>query len=280
MIICEKREDIKKQVSSWKSKGLSIGLVPTMGYLHEGHESLIIRARKENDIVIVSDFVNPLQFGPTEDLATYPRDFDRDSAICERLGADLIFHPGVEDMYDKDHFTSIHVDTLTAGLCGASRPGHFDGVCAVVNKLFNLSGCDRAYFGQKDAQQLAVVRRMARDLDMPLEIVGCPIVREEDGLAKSSRNINLSEEERKVAPGIQKALQHGKSLIMSGEKSVSILVKEVSDRISDIPGANIDYVEIVGWDNLSEIKEINGPVLMACAVRLGKVRLIDNIIME
>lgn len=280
MIVCEKRQDIKKQVADWKKQGLSIGLVPTMGYLHEGHESLIIRARKENDRVIVSDFVNPLQFGPTEDLATYPRDFERDSAICERLGADLIFHPSVEDMYDNDHYTGIHVDTLTAGLCGASRPGHFDGVCAVVNKLFNLSGCDRAYFGQKDAQQLAVVRRMARDLDMPLEIIGCPIVREEDGLAKSSRNINLTSEERKDAPSIQKALQYGKSLIEGGEKSVSKITKEVTERIDKIPGANIDYVEIVSWDNLAEIEEICGPVLMACAVRLGKVRLIDNIIVE
>lgn len=280
MIVCKSTDELINNAKTWKKGGKTIGLVPTMGFLHEGHESLIKRARKENDVVIVSDFVNPIQFGPKEDLSTYPRDFDRDCKICENLGADLIFHPSPEEMYGEGFSTSVHVSGLTEGLCGASRPGHFDGVCTVVNKLFNMSFCDRAYFGQKDAQQLAVVRRMVKDLNMPLEIVGCPIVRESDGLAKSSRNVNLSDDDRKEAPEIQRALQYGKSLIEGGEKKTSVVVKAVSDKISEIPNSIVDYVEIVGWDNLEAIDEINGPILMACAVKLGNVRLIDNIIIE
>ncbi len=178
-------------LKEWKKNGETIGLVPTMGYLHEGHASLIKKAREQNDRVVVSDFVNPTQFGPNEDLEQYPRDFEADKKLCEGLGADLIFHPTPEEMYGKDHFTKVHVDTLTAGLCGAVRPVHFDGVCTVVTKLFHIAEADRAYFGQKDAQQLAVVKRMVHDLNYNIEIVGCPIVREADGLAKSSRNTYL-----------------------------------------------------------------------------------------
>lgn len=280
MIICKSRKEIQEISKGWKKEGLSIGFVPTMGYLHEGHESLIKRARQENDRVIVSDFVNPIQFGPNEDLSTYPRDFNRDREICERLGADLIFHPEPEEMYHSDFSSNVHVSGLTEGLCGASRPGHFDGVCTVVNKLFNLAGCDRAYFGQKDAQQLAVVRRMVRDLDMPLEIIGCPIIREDDGLAKSSRNVYLTPEEREIAPKIQMALKTGADLINGGETNVPTICRHISQKITESPRMTIDYVEIVSWDGLENIDTVNGSVLIACAVRLGKVRLIDNIILE
>lgn len=280
MIVIKNRKELQNLSKKWRGEGLSIGLVPTMGYLHEGHESLIKRARAENDRVIVSDFVNPTQFGPNEDLATYPRDFEMDSRLCERNGVDVIFHPKPSDMYDADTSTGVHVSGLTAGLCGKSRPTHFDGVCQVVNKLFNISLADRGYFGQKDAQQLAVIRRMVRDLDMPIEIVGCPIIREEDGLAKSSRNVRLTEAERAIAPRIQTALKHGESLWKSGETKVSVIKDAVCAKINENPEMTIDYVEIVSWDSLSEIEEITGPVLLACAVRLGAVRLIDNIIME
>lgn len=276
MTVVNSRPDIINLVSGWKKEGLSIGLVPTMGYLHEGHASLIKRAREENDRVVVSDFVNPTQFGPGEDLETYPRDFDMDKGICEDLGADAIFHPSPQDMYGGEHLVTVHVDRLTAGLCGASRPVHFDGVCLVVNKLFNLSRADRAYFGEKDAQQLAVIRQMVRDLDMPIEVIGCPIIREEDGLAKSSRNVRLPEDARKKAPEIHKALLMGRGLIEGGEKSVATVVAKVSDAINSTQGMDIDYVSIVGWDDLKEIDTISGPVLLACAVRLGGVRLIDN----
>ena len=210
--------EVKEFVRAWKKEGLSIGLVPTMGYLHEGHKSLIDRAVAENDRVIVSDFVNPIQFGPNEDLASYPRDINADMAICEKAGADVLFNPEVSEMY-ADNFTSF-VDTtgVTEELCGKSRPIHFRGVCTVVNKLFNIAEADRAYFGQKDAQQLAVVRRMVRDLNMNIEIIGCPIIREDDGLAKSSRNTYLSPEERKAALILSQAIFAGERMIKDGEK--------------------------------------------------------------
>ena len=210
MQIVKTVEDVRKQVKVWRERGLSVGLVPTMGYLHEGHKSLIDKAVEQNDCVVVSVFVNPIQFGPTEDLATYPRDLEHDAAICEEAGADLIFHPQPEEMYYDDFCTYIDMDNLTKGLCGRTRPTHFRGVCTVVGKLFHIVGPDRAYFGQKDAQQLAVIRRMVRDLNFPLQIVGCPIVREEDGLAKSSRNTYLSPEERKAAVILHKGLKKEK----------------------------------------------------------------------
>ena len=200
---------VREQVKKWREEGLSVGLVPTMGYLHEGHKSLIDKAVEQNDRVVVSVFVNPIQFGPNEDLATYPRDLDRDSALCENAGADLIFHPEKEDMYFDDFCTYVDMEGLTKGLCGKTRPTHFRGVCTVVSKLFNIVKPDRAYFGQKDAQQLAVIRRMVRDLNFDLESVGCPIIREEDGLAKSSRNTYLSPEERKAAVILHKGLVKG-----------------------------------------------------------------------
>ena len=198
MKIVETIKEVREQVKEWKKQGLTVGLVPTMGYLHEGHRSLMEAARKNNDKVVVSIFVNPMQFGPTEDLAEYPRDLDHDAALCEGVGVDLIFHPEPEEMYMDDFCSFVDMTGLTEGLCGKTRPIHFRGVCTVVTKLFHIVTPDNAYFGQKDGQQLAVIRRMVRDLNMDIQIVGCPIVREEDGLAKSSRNTYLSKEERKL----------------------------------------------------------------------------------
>ncbi len=272
--------EVRNQVSEWRKQGLSVGLVPTMGYLHEGHKSLITRAVSENDKVVVSVFVNPMQFGPSEDLESYPRDMDRDAAVCEEAGAALVFHPEPSEMYHKGFSSYIDMNTLTEGLCGKSRPTHFRGVCTVVAKLFNIVVPDRAYFGQKDAQQLAVVRHMADDLSYGIEIIGCPIVREEDGLAKSSRNTYLSNEERKAALILNKALSEGKKLINSGEKDADKIKATISDIINTEPLARIDYVEVVSWDTLEPIKEINGQVLAAVAVFIGKTRLIDNFIIS
>ena len=269
---------VREQVKKWREEGLSVGLVPTMGYLHEGHKSLIDKAVEQNDRVVVSVFVNPIQSGPNEDLATYPRDLDRDSALCENAGADLIFHPEKEDMYFDDFCTYVDMEGLTKGLCGKTRPTHFRGVCTVVSKLFNIVKPDRAYFGQKDAQQLAVIRRMVRDLNFDLEIVGCPIIREEDGLAKSSRNTYLSPEERKAAVILHKGLVKGEELVKNGEKNAAKVAEAIREVIESEPLAKIDYVEIVDFDNIQTVETIEGPVLAAVAVYIGKTRLIDNFI--
>lgn len=271
-------EQVREEVKKWRQQGLTVGLVPTMGYLHEGHKSLIDKAVAQNDKVVVSVFVNPIQFGPTEDLATYPRNLERDAALCEDAGAALIFHPEKEDMYFDDFCTYIDMDGLTKGLCGKTRPIHFRGVCTVVGKLFNIVHPDRAYFGQKDAQQLAVVRRMVRDLNFDLEIVGCPIIREEDGLAKSSRNTYLSEEERKAAVILHKGLVKGEEMVSAGEKDVKKVLDAITEIIESEPLARIDYVEAVDFDNIETIDTIEGSVLVAVAVYIGKTRLIDNFI--
>lgn len=271
-------EQVREEVKKWRQQGLTVGLVPTMGYLHEGHKSLIDKAVAQNDKVVVSVFVNPIQFGPTEDLATYPRDLERDAALCEDAGAALIFHPEKEDMYFDDFCTYIDMDGLTKGLCGKTRPIHFRGVCTVVGKLFNIVHPNRAYFGQKDAQQLAVVRRMVRDLNFDLEIVGCPIIREEDGLAKSSRNTYLSEEERKAAVILHKGLVKGEEMVSAGEKDVKKVLDAITEIIESEPLARIDYVEAVDFDNIETIDTIEGSVLVAVAVYIGKTRLIDNFI--
>ena len=271
-------EQVREEVKKWRQQGLTVGLVPTMGYLHEGHKSLIDKAVAQNDKVVVSVFVNPIQFGPTEDLATYPRDLERDASLCEDAGAALIFHPEKEDMYFDDFCTYIDMDGLTKGLCGKTRPIHFRGVCTVVGKLFNIVHPDRAYFGQKDAQQLAVVRRMVRDLNFDLEIVGCPIIREEDGLAKSSRNTYLSEEERKAAVILHKGLVKGEEMVSAGEKDVKKVLDAITEIIESEPLARIDYVEAVDFDNIETIDTIEGSVLVAVAVYIGKTRLIDNFI--
>lgn len=273
-------EDVKSQVRQWKKEGLTVGLVPTMGYLHEGHESLIKRAVAENDRVVVSVFLNPTQFAPNEDLASYPRDFEADTKLCEGAGAALVFHPEPSEMYAEDACTFVDMTAVTKELCGKSRPIHFRGVCTVVNKLMNISMADRAYFGQKDAQQLAVIRRMVRDLNMNVEVVGCPIVREADGLAKSSRNTYLSEEERKAGLVLSQAVKLGQKLVAEGEKSAAAVTGAMSELISAEPLAKIDYVSMVSWDSIEPVETIEGPVLVAMAVYIGKTRLIDNFIYE
>ena len=272
--------EVREAVKAWHKQGLTVGLVPTMGYLHEGHASLIARASKENDRVVVSDFVNPIQFAPNEDLASYPRDIDRDAKVCEENGADIIFHPTPEEMYHKGFSTFVDITGPSEELCGKSRPIHFRGVCTVVSKLFLIASPDRAYFGQKDAQQLAVIKRMVRDLNFDIEIVGCPIIRETDGLAKSSRNTYLSPEERKAAVILHKALEKGKELVLNGEKSAKAVIDTVTQIINSEPLAKIDYVQVVDFPNIKVVEDINGDILTAVAVYIGKTRLIDNFIIE
>lgn len=268
-------KEVREQVKEWKKQGLSVGFVPTMGYLHEGHKSLMDAARKGNDKVVVSIFVNPMQFGPTEDLATYPRDLDHDAALCESAGVDLIFHPEAEEMYEKDFCSFVDMTGLTEGLCGKTRPIHFRGVCTVVNKLFNIVTPDHVYFGQKDGQQLAVIKRMVRDLNMDIEIVGCPIVREEDGLAKSSRNTYLSPEERKAALILSKTVALGKELAKT-EKDANKVVEAMKKNIETEPLAKIDYVEAVDALSMAPVEKLEGTCMLAMAVYIGKTRLIDN----
>ena len=268
--------EVRTQVKAWKKEGLSVGFVPTMGYLHEGHGSLISRARAENDKVVVSIFVNPMQFGPGEDLESYPRDLDKDSAYCESLGADLIFHPEPEEMYTDGFCSYVDMSVLTEELCGLSRPVHFRGVCTVVNKLFNIVQPDRAYFGQKDAQQLAIIKRMVQDLNMDLEIIGCPIVREEDGLAKSSRNTYLSAGERQAALVLSRAVKLGQELVAGGETDAKKIVSEMRAFIEKEPLARIDYVKAVDGLTMRQIDTVKSPMLVALAVYIGKTRLIDN----
>lgn len=269
-------KEVRTQVKAWKKEGCSVGLVPTMGYLHEGHGSLISRAREENDKVVVSIFVNPMQFGPGEDLESYPRDLDKDSAYCETLGADLIFHPEPSEMYMDGFCSYVDMSVLTEELCGLSRPVHFRGVCTVVNKLFHIVQPDRAYFGQKDAQQLAVIKRMVQDLNMDLEIVGCPIVREADGLAKSSRNTYLSTEERQAALVLSKAVKLGQELVAAGETDAEKIVSGMRALIEKEPLARIDYVKAVDGLTMQQIDTVKAPMLVALAVYIGKTRLIDN----
>lgn len=269
-------KEVRDIIKNWKREGLSVGLVPTMGYLHEGHGSLIEAAHKDNDKVVVSVFVNPIQFGPTEDLDKYPRDLERDSKIVEDFGGDLIFTPTPSEMYLEDFASFVEVSNLTEGLCGAKRPGHFRGVCTVVTKLFNIVTPDKAYFGEKDAQQLAVIKKMVRDLNVPIEIVGCPIIREADGLAKSSRNVYLSSEERTAALILSKSLSKAKEALNNGERASKSLSQLIIDTLSSEPLAKIDYVEIVDSLSLMPVENIEKDILIALAVYIGKTRLIDN----
>ncbi|NFO04061.1 pantoate--beta-alanine ligase [Clostridium botulinum] len=270
--ICE----IRKVIKDWKKEELSIGYVPTMGFLHEGHESLIKRAVKENDKVVVSIFVNPTQFGPNEDYDSYPRDINKDLELCKNAGASIVFNPSPEEMYFDNNSTSIGVSSLTNVLCGLKRPGHFDGVCLVVSKFFNIITPDRAYFGQKDAQQVAVIKRMVRDLNMDIEIVLCPIIREEDGLAKSSRNTYLSQKERNAALILNKSLLKAKETLENGERKANIVKNIIKDSINSEQLAKIDYVELVDNNSLENIEFIDRDILVAIAVYIGKTRLIDN----
>lgn len=272
--VCETRAQVKE----WKNQGFTVGLVPTMGYLHEGHQSLIKKAVEENDRVVVSVFVNPIQFAPNEDLETYPRDLEADKRLCDSTGADLIFHPTPDEMYPDGFSTHIQMDNLTKELCGKTRPTHFGGVCTVVGKLFNIVQPDKAYFGQKDAQQLAIIKRMVRDLNFDIEIVGCPIIREPDGLAKSSRNTYLNADERKAALILSKAIKLGEELVADGERNALTVIKAMTDKINTEPLARIDYVNVVDALSIEPLDVVKGEVLVAIAVYIGKTRLIDNFI--
>ena len=267
-------ENIRSIVNHWKDKGYSIGFVPTMGYLHDGHAALIDQARKDNDKVIVSIFVNPTQFGENEDLNSYPRDINRDKSLCEAHKADIIFSPTSDEMY-HDRKAFVNIVELSDTLCGISRPIHFKGVCTVITKLFNIIQPTNAYFGEKDAQQLAIIRKMVFDLNFPVNIIGVPIVRESDGLAKSSRNTYLSKEERKAATILYKAIQMGKQTIKHGASADSI-INTMTEIINTEPLAKIDYVSVVDANTMQPVHEITSPVLVAIAVYIGSTRLIDN----
>ena len=273
--------EIRAQVAAWKKEGLTVGLVPTMGYLHEGHASLVDTAVSQCDRVVASVFVNPTQFGPNEDLEDYPRDFDRDKALLEAHGCHMVFHPSVEEMYPAGAATYVEIlSDMPKQLCGKSRPIHFRGVCTVVSKLFNIVTPDKAFFGQKDAQQLAILRRMVRDLSYGIELVGCPIVREADGLAKSSRNTYLSPQERQAALVLSQAVKLGQELVAQGERNAVKVVAAMTAHIAAQPLARIDYVEAVDGVTMEPVETLQGTVLVAMAVYIGKTRLIDNFIVE
>lgn len=281
MIIATTIARVRAQVAAWKKEGLTVGLVPTMGYLHEGHASLVDEAVRQCDRVVASDFVNPTQFGPNEDLEAYPRDFDRDCALLEEHGCAMVFHPAVEEMYAPGAATYVEIlSDMPKQLCGKTRPIHFRGVCTVVSKLFNIVTPDKAFFGQKDAQQLAIIRQMVRDLSYGIEIVGCPIVREADGLAKSSRNTYLSEAERQAALVLSESVFLGQKMVAEGEMDANKIVAAMTEHIQAQPLAKIDYVSAVDGVTMDPVDRIAGTVLVAMAVYIGKTRLIDNFIVE
>ncbi|NDY42314.1 pantoate--beta-alanine ligase [Dissulfurirhabdus thermomarina] len=280
MDILTEKSSMRRAADRWRAEGRRIALVPTMGYFHEGHLSLMDMARKAADRVVVSLFVNPAQFGPSEDLARYPRDLERDAALAEARGVDCLFAPPAEEMYPAGYQTWVEVTDLAAGLCGASRPGHFRGVCTVVAKLFNIVRPDVAVFGAKDFQQLQVVRRMAADLDLPVEILAHPVVREPDGLAMSSRNTYLSPEERRSALSLFSSLELAARLVREGEREAGRIEAAVAAHIRSAPGTRIDYVFVGDPETLRPVKRLAGPTLLALAVWVGKTRLIDNTILE
>ncbi|WP_028843780.1 pantoate--beta-alanine ligase [Pseudothermotoga elfii] len=278
MVVVKNIDEMKKICRELR-KEKTIGFVPTMGYLHEGHLSLVRRSKKENDITVVSIFVNPTQFGPNEDYNSYPRNLNRDASLLEKEDVDYVFVPEIEQMYPKDYSTYINEESLSRHLCGRSRPGHFRGVCTVVTKLFNIVKPNRAYFGQKDAQQFRVIRRMVRDLNMDVEVIECPIVREPDGLAMSSRNIYLSTEERNQALALNRSLKIAENLYRSGEKNTERMKEKIVQYLSSFDKIKIDYVEIVSEETLEPVEKIEGKVIVAIAAWVGKARLIDNTIL-
>lgn len=283
MQVIKQIEQLKQVVRDVKRQGKTVGLVPTMGYLHEGHLTLMRRARQEQGLVIATLFVNPLQFGPQEDYADYPRDLARDCELAESTGIDVLFAPAVDEMYPAGNgktLTFVDVEKITASLCGASRPGHFRGVATVVTKLFNIAEADVAYFGQKDAQQVAVIRRMAEDLNMNVKIVAVPIVRESDGLAMSSRNKYLDSAQRQAALVLSRSLERAATLLAAGERDSSLIVATVRDLISQEPLAEIDYVSLVDPLTMEALDRVEARALLALAVKFGKTRLIDNMLWE
>lgn len=277
MEIASTVNELREKILAWKKQGRKIGFVPTMGYLHEGHLSLVRESKKRSDLTVVSIFVNPKQFGPSEDYRVYPRDLERDRALLEREGVDLVFYPPVDVMYPEGYKTYVEVEDLQDRLCGKSRPGHFRGVCTVVLKLFNLVQPDEAYFGWKDAQQVIILQKMVEDLNVPVKIVPLPLVRDHDGLALSSRNTYLSPEERWAALVLKKSLDLAEKLILEGEKEASRIREKMIELISAEPLARLDYVEIVKLSNLEPLDRIEGEALIALAVFIGRTRLIDNL---
>jgi pantoate--beta-alanine ligase len=280
MKLTETIESVRTLVKAAKSEGKKVGFVPTMGALHVGHVSLMEAAAKECDFVVVSIFVNPTQFGPGEDFQKYPRPIEKDIDICKKAGVDVVFNPTPDVMYGPESLTWVTVDELTEPLCGRLRPGHFRGVTTVCAKLFNIVLPDVAYFGQKDAQQAVVIKRMAADLNMPLEVVVCPTVREKDGLAVSSRNKYLSEQERKEAAKIYKSLEKCREMVEAGITDSNEIIAQMRSILEQIKGGKIEYVSIVDAETLENVDKITGRVLAAVAVKLGPARLIDNILME
>jgi pantoate--beta-alanine ligase len=270
--------DVRAACDDARAAGRRVGFVPTMGFFHEGHRSLMRAARAENDLVVVSLFVNPTQFAPTEDLSTYPRDPEGDAAAAQAEGVDMLFMPTVSEMYPRDAArTTVHVDGLTTGLCAGSRPAHFDGVTTVVAKLFSIVGPSRAYFGRKDAQQLAIVRRMAADLDLPVDVVGCPLVREPDGLAMSSRNAYLTADGRRAATVLSRALFLASEAVANGERDAAVLRGIVVDTIASEPMVRLDYAEVVDAHTLEPVRRVDTETLVAVAGFVGATRLIDNV---
>jgi len=268
--------DVQRALDKEREAGRRVGFVPTMGFLHEGHASLMRRARAENDVVFVSIFVNPLQFGANEDLAAYPRDLDSDLSLCETERVDVIFHPNVDEMYPDPNPFRVTVGEIGSKLCGRARPGHFDGVATVVAKLFNIAGPCRAYFGRKDAQQLVIIERLARALNFPVSVVGCDIVREPDGLAMSSRNVYLTGDERRAALVLKRALDEAAASIGTGERDARRIGNLMGSRISSEPFAKLDYAVVVHAETLEDLDRLDRPVLLAVAAWVGKARLIDN----
>ena len=276
----ERIEEVRRRVGEARGKGLRIGLVPTMGALHEGHASLLGRARAEMGLVVVSLFVNPTQFGPGEDFREYPRPLEKDLEVCRREGADLVFTPTAAEMYPAGLATTVRVAGMSEKMCGAFRPGHFDGVCTVVAKLLGIVQPDAAYFGEKDAQQLAIVRRMAADLNPAVEIRSCPLVREADGLALSSRNAYLSQAERRQALEISRALAEARRAILAGDRDAARIGDGVRRRLAGAEGIGLDYVAVVDPDTLEDLERIGEKALVAAAARVGKTRLIDNVLLR
>lgn len=272
--------EMQLEISKIKNQSKSVGFVPTMGYLHEGHLTLIKKARKDNDVVVLSIFVNPLQFGPDEDFDSYPRDFDRDSVLAESEHVDFLFFPSVEEMYPSTPSIKITVEDRTNVLCGKSRPGHFDGVAAVLTKLFNIVMPHRAYFGLKDAQQVAVVDGLIKDFNFPIELIPVDIIREQDGLAKSSRNVNLLPDERIQAPVLYKSLQAAKLSIEKGERNPQVMISLITGMIETETHGRIDYVEVYSYPQLKPLEQLSGTVIIALAVKFSAVRLIDNLIVK